>query len=180
MGKIFASGRIWPYAIGISIFGIFSACVATIFVTTQYASVQLSDEKMLNYHVADANANKLINAQISFDKKYDVEYLYSRLSIDGDTKISYKITDKSEAVVNDAKVKILVTRPDTIEYNMELTDPEVSNGIYTFSKIKLPVEGRWNIIAKIDVEKDTGYYNIKTSTREKEFVKEYKKEFIEY
>lgn len=179
MGKILASGRIWPYAIGISIFGIFSACVATIVVTTQYASVQLSDEKMLNYHEADARANELINSQISFDKKYDLEYIHSDVNLEN-TKISYKITDKNKKAVDDAKVKVLLTRPDSTEHNIELTNPEVSNGIYSFKDIKLPLEGRWNFIAKVDIANETGYYNIKTSTREAEFKNEYKKEYIEY
>ncbi len=180
MGKLLKSGRLWPYAIGISIFGIFSACVASIFVTTQYAPVQLSDEKMLNYHEADAKANDLINSQIAFDKKYDIQYLHSGLNVNNDTKIAYKIVDKNKNAIDNAKLKILLTRPDTLKYNIELTSPKVSNGTYTFSNTKLPVEGRWNIIAKIDIANDTGYYNIKTSTREDEFKKEYKKEFKEY
>jgi nitrogen fixation protein FixH len=179
MGKFLQSGRVWPYAIGMAIFGIFSACVASIVVTTQYAPVQLSNDYMMNYHEADSKANRLIDAQIAFDKKYNLKYLHTTLDVEN-SSVSYKITDKNQKAIDDAKIKILVTRPDEVKHNMEFDKPEISNGVYSFRDIKLPLEGRWNIIAKVDIGENTSYYNIKTSTRVAEFKREFKAEFKEY
>lgn len=165
-----SSGKIWPYAISLAIFGIFSACVASIFVTTKYAPVQLSNEYMLNYHDADAQANDLINAQIAFDKEYDMSYISEGLNKEN-TVISYKLTDKNQKSINDAKIKILVTRPDQLQHSMEFENPTVEEGVYSFSAIELPLEGRWNIIAKVEIGEQSGFYNIKADTRDANITK---------
>lgn len=165
-----SSGKIWPYAISLAIFGIFSACVASIVVTTQKAPVMLSDAYMMDYHQADAQANDIINAQIAFDKEYDMSYISQGLNSEN-TEIQYKLTDKNQNAINDATIKILVTRPHELQYNMEFENPSVVEGVYSFSDIKLPKEGRWNIIAKVEVGQKSGFYNIKADTRETEFKK---------
>ncbi|MDY0116347.1 MAG: FixH family protein [Sulfurimonadaceae bacterium] len=166
-----SSGKIWPYAISLAIFFIFSACVTSIVVTTQYAPVELSDQYMMNYHEADAQANDLINAQIAFDKNYDFAYIPEGLNLEN-TEIVYKITDKNQHAINDAKIKVVLTRPDQLQYNMEFENPTIRDGIYSFNDIKLPLEGRWNIIAKVEVGEHSRYYNLKADTRETT-VKEY-------
>lgn len=165
-----SSGRIWPYAISIAIFLIFSACVASVYVTTQKTPVMLSDAYMMDYHQADAQANELIEAQIKFDQNYNLEYISKELNPEN-TEIIYKLTDKNQHAINDAKIKILVTRPDQLQYNMEFDNPTIIDGMYSFRDIKLPLEGRWNIIAKIETSEHTGYYNIKADTRENEVIK---------
>ena len=41
----------------------------------------------------------------------------------------------------------------------------IKDGIYTFEKINLPKEGRWDIMAKINIGKDSRFYNLKVDTR---------------
>lgn len=165
-----SNGKIWPYAIGISIVFIFGACVATIVVASSLP-VQKSDKFMMDYHDADANANEIIKARIAFDKKYKIEYLTESFATQG-TTLKYKISDFESKAVNDAKIKVVITRPNELQYDIELENPSVSEGIYTFENVTLPLAGRWDIMAKIEIAQDNRYYNLKADTRNTT-VKEY-------
>ncbi|MGD9717928.1 MAG: FixH family protein [Sulfurimonadaceae bacterium] len=165
-----SNGKIWPYAIGISIVLIFGACVATVIVASTLP-VQKSDKFMMDYHDADANANEIIKAQIAFDQKYKIEYLTQGLSTKG-TSIRYKISDADAKAINDAKIKVVLTRPNQLQYDIALENPAVSEGVYTFENVTLPLEGRWDVMAKIEIGQDSRYYNLKADTRNTTF-KEY-------
>jgi nitrogen fixation protein FixH len=161
-----SSGRIWPYAIGASIVLVFGACVATIVVTSKMP-VEKSDTYMMGYHEADANANEIIEAQIAFDKKYKIEYKTELLSQEN-SQIKYKITDIDGNSVDNANLKVVVTRPNNHKHDQELVNPSVSEGVYTFASIKLPEPGRWDIMAKVDIGENQRFYNLKADTRAKE------------
>ena len=160
------NGRVWPYAIGASIVFIFGACVATIVVTSSLP-VQNSDTYMMSYHDADAKANELISAKINFDKKYKIEYITEIFKKDKSV-ITYRVSDKDSNPVNDATIKVVLTRPSTLKNDQELSNPKVENGIYTFDSLKLPQEGRWDIMAKVTVKELQRFYNVKVDTRSKE------------
>jgi hypothetical protein len=55
-------------------------------------------------------------------------------------------------------------------YDQNLNNPIVQDGIYTFTNVKLPEKGRWDIMAKVSVADVTRYFNIKADTRIKEAV----------
>ena len=166
MNKLFKSGKIWPYAIGISITAVFGACVATIIIANTLP-VEKSDTYMMGYHQADAKANELIKARIEFDKKYKVQYVTDSLSLD-ESVIKYKVSTYRGNIVDNAKIIVVVTRPNNHKHDQELSNPTVSNGVYTFSKISLPVAGRWDIMAKVTVNDVERFYNVKADTRAKE------------
>ena len=170
MKKLLASGRIWPYAIGISIMFIFGACVATIVVASKLP-VSKSDTYMMGYHQADATANDLINARIDFDKKYKIEYVTDGLSQENSV-LKYKVTDLNGNAIKNAKLKVVVTRPNTRNHDKELENYKFENGIYVFDSVKLDLPGRWDIMAKVNVDNLQRFYNVKADTRKKE-VKEY-------
>ncbi len=157
---------LWPYAIGASITLVFGFCVATVIVTSTLP-VENSDTYMTYYQEADANANKFIKAKIAFDKKYKIEYLTDGISCAA-TNIKYKITDLNDNFVDNAKFKVIITRPNNHKYDQELTNPTYEDGVYSFKTITLPQKGRWNIMAKINVGDLQRFYNVKTDTRAKE------------
>jgi len=161
-----SSGRIWPYAIGISITMVFGFCVATIMVT-QSANIQESDAYMTHYQDADANANELINARISFDRKYTIEYISDGIAKENGL-IQYRVTDKENNPINDAKIIVATSRPETAALNQKLENPRVEDGVYSFSGGVFAKEGAWNIIAKVEVADESRYYNIKADTRNKD------------
>jgi nitrogen fixation protein FixH len=161
-----SSGRIWPYAIGLAITLVFGACVATV-VITHTAPVQNSDTYMMSYHQADANANEIIEARIAFDKKYKIEYQTEGLSLEN-SEIKYKITDIDGNAVDNATLKVIVTRPNEHKYDQELLNPSVKDGVYSFASVKLAEAGRWDIMAKVDIGENQRFYNLKADTRAKE------------
>ena len=120
-----SNGKIWPYAIGASIVLVFGFCVATIVVTSTMP-VEKSDTYMMGYHEADAGANELIKARIAFDKEYKIEYITEGLSQDGSV-IKYKVTDINLNPVNNAELKVVITRPNNHKYDQELVKPTVEN-----------------------------------------------------
>ncbi len=161
-----SSGRLWPYAIGGSILIIFGACVGTVIIA-QTLPVEKSDTYMMEYHDADANANKLIKERIAFDKKYKVKYVTDGLSLEKSI-IQYKLTDLDGNAVNSADITVVVTRPNKHKYNQELRNPSIENGVYTFPAITLPKEGRWDVMAKVNIDNLQRFYNVKADTRVKE------------
>ncbi len=157
------NGRIWPYSIAASIIFIFGACVATIVVTSTLP-VQNSDTYMMGYHEADAKANELLSAKIDFDKKYNIKYVTDTFTKDKSV-IAYRVSDKESNPINDATIKVMLTRPSTHKNDQELNSYQVENGLYTFEAMTLPEDGRWDIMAKVSVGELSRYYNIKTDTR---------------
>ncbi len=157
------SGRIWPYAIGGSIILVFGFCVATIVVSMKLP-VEESDTYMMNYHEADASANELIEARIAFDKEYTIKYITDGLDTKGSV-LKYEVVDKDNNPVSNADILVVVTRPNNHKYDQELKNPKVQDGIYTFENIELPKEGRWDIMAKVNIGDKSRFYNVKADTR---------------
>lgn len=163
-----SNGRIWPYAIGASIIFIFGACVATI-ILANTLPVEKSDTYMMGYHEADDMANEIIEAKIAFNKKYKIEYIADELKAQNGV-VKYRVSDLNSNPVNNAEIKIVVTRPNNHKFDQELTNPKVEDGIYTFDSIALAGEGRWDIMAKVNVGELHRFYNIKRDTREMKVV----------
>jgi nitrogen fixation protein FixH len=155
------SGIIWPIGISLAILCVVGLGAWTI-VETGKEPVEESDIYMNKYQDVDNNANDFINAKIAFDKKYSIEYLGDKLNADN-AKFIYKITTKDGTVVNDAKIKLIATRPQTHKQDTKLPDANVSNGVYSF-ETKLPGVGRWDIMASIEIGTDKRYYNLHMDT----------------
>ena len=159
-----SDGKIWPYAIVISILIIVAASIATIVVAVKHP-VEMSDMDMQDYHHYDANANDIIAAKIMFNRKYDLSYASHSFEQDN-AVVSYKLVDKSGNAVNNAKMNIMVTRPGNHNTDLPFEAPNsVEDGIYTFNIGKLPLAGRWNILTRISVGEDVRYFNLKVDTR---------------
>lgn len=156
-------GTKWPVIISLSIIGIIGASVWTVKMAINNP-VEMSDYGMQNYHEYDRDANDIINAKVAFDQKYIVKFLTGQIS-EKDSVISYKVTDKAGNGIDDAKIKVILTRPDTTKDDVELENPTVENGVYQFPSVKLNKPGRWDIMAKISVGNDQRYYNLKADTR---------------
>lgn len=160
------SARIWPYAIGGSIILVFGFCVATVFVV-ESANIQPTNEFMTNYQTAEINANDYINNKIAFDKKYKIVYEPNELK--EKAELAFKVTDLNGNAVEDAKLTILVSRPETHVYDQKLVSQTLENGNYIFKNVKFEKVGVWDIITKVEIGKASRFYNIKVDTRNKIF-----------
>jgi len=156
----------WPVAIAIAILGVFSLGIWTVMFALK-SPVQESKIYMETYQSVNKNVNDIIKANIKFDKKYTVEYTSKGLDQNA-AVVQYKLTDKKSNPINSAKISIVLTRPNIHTYDVKLENPTVSDGVYTFQKVKLPKAGRWDIMAKVVVGDDYKFYNLKADTRIKE------------
>ncbi len=160
-----SNGKIWPYSIASLIVLVFLFCVATVIITSQ-ADIQYSDLYMNDYQQVNGDVNDIIEAKIAFNKKYKVEWLSDGLSVE-DTVLKFIVRDLDSNPVNNAKFKVIMNRPES-DIKIDLEEPVVSAGIYTFKSVKLPKEGKWDIMAKVDVDKFYRFYNLKADTRTQE------------
>ena len=161
MGK--SNGRIWPYAIGLSITLVFGFCVATI-VVTQTANIQESDAYMLKYQDADAKANDLIEAKIAFDKQYNVSFISKEITTEYST-FKYSVSDKNGNTLDNAKLTLAISRPETDEFNEKFETPIIKDKIYSFNDVKFSKPGVWNLLLKVEVGEDYRFYDVKVDTR---------------
>lgn len=161
--SIIKSGKLWPYAIGLAITGVFGLGIWTI-IETDKADIQPSDAYMTNYQDADANANKLIKQRIAFDKEYRLKFVSDRISEDG-SDVKYALTTKDGKAVKGAKMVLEISRPEVNTYTRTLTNPDFEEGLYVFHDVKFPKVGVWNLLLKVDVGDKSRFYAIKTDTR---------------
>lgn len=157
------AGKKWPWIIGLSIVGVIGLCVATVKVALNNP-VELSDYGMQNYHTYDDNVNDIINSKIAFDQNYTIVFLTQQIH-EKKSILIYQVQDKSGKAINDAKVEVVLTRPDTTKFDLKLTNPIVNDGKYSFNAIDLPKIGRWDILAKVAIGEKQRFYNLKADTR---------------
>ena len=154
----------WPYGIALSFVAVIALIIGTIIVASDN-KVEKSDLYMQNYHSADAHANEILMAQIAFNKKYTLTFASEALQQNG-CVIAYALQDKMGNPITDATIEGVLTRPDTTDHDVALKDPTVTvDGVYEFAPVNLPLEGRWNVMAKVSVGDDYRYFNIKADTR---------------
>ena len=157
------TGRKWPWIIGLSIFVFIIAIVVAVNVALT-APVKLSNYGMQNYHDYDANVNDIIEAKIAFDQNYSIAFVTPQINAKG-AVIVYQLSDKANNAVNNAHIEVVLTRPDTTDFDITLNNPTVVDGVYTFKSTDLPKLGRWDILAKISVGDKSRFYNLKADTR---------------
>ena len=161
--KIFESGKLWPYAIGLAITGVFFLGAWTI-VETGKADIQPSDDYMTKYQKVDANANDIIQARIAFDKKYKLKYDTEQIKENGGD-VKYSLTTLDGKPVQGAAMTLVISRPEVDTYTKKLENPVFKNGEYVFENIAFPKTGVWNLQLKVEVGDDSRFYAIKTDTR---------------
>lgn len=157
-----SSGKQWPIGITAGIIFIVIACGLTIYAAL-LQPVQEDSDLMLDYHTLDANVNEVIAAGISFDKKYRLSYIGEGVSKKG-SQLAYRVEDYDGRAINSADITLVVTRPTTVDENINLEKPRVENGNYYFDNVKVPHEGRWNILARVSVEDEYRHMNLHSDT----------------
>ena len=161
--SFFESGKIWPWAISLSILIIIGAAVLTVIKALENP-VEESEIYMRYYQDTMKNMNDIIEAQIAFDKKYKLTFETKQISTQA-TVIVYKVTTINGDPIDSADIKVRITTPYDHNSDVDLVSPSIKDGVYTFKTITLPKEGRWDIMAYVKVDKFYRYYNLKADTR---------------
>jgi len=158
------NGKIWPVGIALAIFGVVLLSYWTI-KEASIADLTQSSVYDSKYQEVDKNINDIIISKIKFNRKYNLTF--EDINLDkNNSVIIYKITDKNNKPINNAKLELKLVRPDSSVKDIVFTKPIISNGIYEFKDVKLPKEGRWDLYLKVTIGDDQRFYNLKADTRD--------------
>ena len=157
------SGKQWPIFIAVAIFGVVGLSYWTI-KETMTADLSQSDLYMSYYQNVDENINDIIAANIAFDKEYTLKLVAVNLGTK-EGRVIYEIRKKDGTPVNDANVKLVLSRPVNDAKDIVLKPTKIEDGKYYFENIQLPKKGRWNLMLKVDLNQKRRYYNLKADTR---------------
>lgn len=157
----------YPHAILIGIILMVIACIATVNVALKNP-VEMDDFYFEKYQTVDRDINEIEKMQNEFAKKFDVNFDLSRKTITKKANkvrmnepidLGLSIFDKqANASIQKAKVLLLITRPDTSKYNKELNATIAKDGRFTFDQFSVDKPGRWQVKAKMFVDKYEGFY----------------------
>jgi len=124
--------------------------------------VELDNAYMLNYHMVDEDINEILKRQQNFDKIYQLDLLTKDINL-GKNEIKILLKNKKGNLIKNAKIEILVTRPDTTKYDKKIEAHY--NDPYYVAAVDLNLEGRWNFVIKTKIDKDAiGFKTYKLST----------------
>ena len=143
----------WPLAIILMIVGAVVASLWTIKIAVTNP-VQHSNLFLENYHIANKNINTILDSQIKFESKYQLDISKFEFS---EKKIYGNIFFTENGKEVDSKLKIIVTRVEKTEF-----DTNIDSRIFEYD-IQQP--GRWLIYIKATVDSLTAYYYLEIDTR---------------
>ena len=124
--------------------------------------VELDDTYMMKYQQVDEKIYDIMKMKQEFDKEYKIVPLTNKLDFPDAMFVFTIISKKDGKPVKGMNVIVLFTRPDTSKYDIKVK-AIYKDGKY-IAHAKLPLEGRWNVLLKIDKDKLTVYEKYKLST----------------
>ena len=154
----------WPYAIVGMILTVVMLSAWTIKVALKNP-VQLENSYMMKYQDVDENINEILLKQREFDSKYTIGLESNRLKI-GPNRIYVKVSSREGEPAESAAVRVLVTRPDSTQHDIELERFTYKDGVYSSEEFNLTRSGRWNIVTRVEIDGDVGYKKYKTFVKE--------------
>ncbi len=151
----------WPIGITMSILMIAGMCIWTI-VIAQSMPVQMDNSYFKDYRDVDMNINEIIIKQKEFDAKYNVLLQQKDLKI-GENTILVRVMDKQNQAVDNATVDVLMTRPHTVENDIELVFSTNKDGVYQFKPFDVQDEGRWQIQTRVNINNLISYNKLEVN-----------------
>ncbi|WP_331774607.1 FixH family protein [Sulfurospirillum sp. 1612] len=148
----------WPHAIiGI----ILTVVVAGAFTVDLALKNPVQEETLFmeKYQTVDKNIHKLMADKSKFDKDFDIIYAKKKF-VQGSNTFFIKIQDKkTHKFIQNADITLLVTRPETNEFNQKMKPSKVENDQYIFTNIQVQRPGRWRLMTNIKVDNNYDGYD---------------------
>lgn len=168
-------GKYWPYMI----LGFLSIGVTLGYWTiksTISLPVHESNAFMQKYQSADKDAYQIEESEAKFDSKYNVSVSgleptkfkpkhlkrkpHNYYLLKDENSITYQVSKKDGSSVANAKITLLVTRPQTQLDDFYIKEFKQSGGSYKATGIKIQKPGRYILRAKIQVGDDVKYLDV--------------------
>lgn len=147
----------WPHGIVLVLIFMVCACAAVVMIAIKNP-VQMDSFYLEKYQQVDENINNIMADQKIFDDNYAVEYKTKKFTIGASNSFEMSIKNKQDGtLLNKANIQLMVTRPETNEFNQEILAKEAKNGKFVFKGIKVTKPGRWQILTKIHIDGKSGF-----------------------
>ncbi|CZE47763.1 FixH family protein [Campylobacter geochelonis] len=146
----------WPYGILLSIGAIVVACVATVIFSLDYP-VHMDSFYLESYDKVDRNYNEIQKSQAKFESKFDVALLPKDINLNKKSEADIKIVSKTAENLPNLTSEILLTRPETNEFDKKL-DAKFENGVLKTQEFSVTKKGRWQLLVKLSDGDSTAFY----------------------
>lgn len=147
----------WPHSIVAGIIFIIIACIVTIKIALDNP-VQMDSFYLEKYQSVDRNINDIMKAQKEFEKSYVLEYQTKKFSMNKANTFTFTIKNlETKSNVQKADIKLVITRPETNEFNQEFVLQASKGGVFTVEGIKAEKPGRWQILTKINIGEKSSF-----------------------
>lgn len=171
----------WPYGILLSILAIIAACIVTVYVSLDYP-VHIDDFYFDKYQNVENNYNEIQIKQANFEKNVKIDLKNVAVYIDGNLAVNGHFHQKNlsaarEIIVNknvslvfdvnsSLKAEVVLTRPQTGEFDRNLTYDVSKNGKFIINNFSVNQTGRWIIKMKLyDSFGGVGFYQLEIFSR---------------
>jgi len=145
-----------------------------------------------SYHLVDDDYNTMMKGNKKFIQKYDVlfdinghkvgleisdiflgqrslkkEHKHRNFLKVGKNSISVVVVDKNTStIISNAKIELLLTRAIENNGDLDIKSFDFKDNKYQ-TIATVPIKGHWNLTGKVTIDKNIGYFFIKTNTIKK-------------
>jgi hypothetical protein len=147
----------WPYGITLAILAVVIMGAGTIMIALKHP-VQM-DEAYLEkqYQEVDGHINEIKESQKLFSQQYKIILSNTKFKI-GQNRLKIDVLDKySNRHVNNMKLSVKITRPDSDRFDIKLKSKDGENKGYLFHKFNIDKYGRWIVLIKASNGKFEGF-----------------------
>ena len=141
----------WPHAIVTVLILMVCACAMVLKIAMDNP-VQMDSFYLEKYQDVNRDINKIRAKQKIFEENFKLEYKTKKFTIGENNSFKISIINiKNKSIIENAEIKLVVSRPDTNEFNQEFKMKIAKNGVFIFDGIKAELPGRWQILTKIKI-----------------------------
>ncbi len=141
----------WPHAIVLVLCFMVFACAMVVKIAMDNP-VQMDSFYLEKYQKVNENINEIRAKQKVFEENYALEYKTIKFTMGERNSFEMSIKNiKDQSIVENARIQLVISRPDTNDYNQEFILESAKNGVYIFDGIKAELPGRWQILTKIKI-----------------------------
>lgn len=141
----------WPHGIVLVLCFMVFAC-AMVVKLAMNNPVQMDSFYLEEYQKVNENINEIRAKQKVFEENYALEYKTIKFTTGESNSFEMSIKNiKDQSNVQNAEIKLVISRPDSNDYNQEFNLKSAKNGVYIFSGIQVELPGRWQVLTKIKI-----------------------------
>lgn len=147
----------WPHGIVFVLILMVLACTVVVMIAIKNP-VQMDSFYMEKYQQVDENINEIMAEQKVFDDNFALEYKTKKFVIGAQNSFELSIKNKKDgSLLENAEIQLMVTRPETNEFNQKILAKQAKNGTFLFEGIQINKPGRWQILTKININGKSGF-----------------------